>query len=161
MTAVHWCSSVSHISCCLAPTSCCVSSVRPLLAPSQCSHLAPLNLTLDRSVCLSHCTLLAHVCTVCGAGSVSVRPSIRLSVSLSHLVAARHCSGFAAVGLTGRRYQLIATATRCHSMAAMRHAAAECGQCHVVSWRRKLNGDLLSLTGVVKLSFYKYCSCHN
>ena len=42
-------------------------------------------------------------------------------------------SGFAAVGLAGRRYRSTVV------------AADECGQCHVVSVRRKLNTDLLVL----------------
>jgi len=61
-----------------------------------------------------HCSHIA-----CCAGSV------RLSVCMSHLAAARLCCRFAAVGPAGKRYRLIAAA-----------AACGCGQCHVVSVRR-------------------------
>jgi len=61
-----------------------------------------------------HCSHIA-----CCAGSV------RLSVCMSHLAAARLCCRFAAVGPAGKRYRLIAAA-----------AACGCGQCHVVSVRK-------------------------
>ena len=49
-----------------------------------------------------------------------------------HAAASRGCGGFAAVG---RRYR---------SIAARSALSSECGQFHVVSWRRKLNTDLLT-----------------
>ena len=58
------------------------------------------------------------------------------AVCLSHPVGARHCGGFAAMD----RQQPIAAAAVALRTAA-RRAAAECGQCHVVSWRTKLNAN--------------------
>ena len=47
--------------------------------------------------------------------------------------------GFAAVGPVGRRYWL--TAAGCSRTAF----SSKCKQCHIVSWHRKLNTDLLSV----------------
>jgi len=62
----------------------------------------------------------------------SVCPRVRLFVSY-HSAAARPCGGFAALGTTGRRYR---------SIAAWPARSSNCKQCHVVSWRRKLNTEL-------------------
>jgi len=63
---------------------------------------------------------------------LSVRPSVRLSVCLSHhSAAARYCGGFAAVGPAASGYR---------SIAARPALSSKCEQCHVV----KLNTDLLA-----------------
>jgi len=63
--------------------------------------------------------------------------SIRLSVHLfHHSAAALQCGGFAAVDPAARRYQLIAV---------WPVLSSNCEQCHVVSWRRQLNANLLLL----------------
>jgi len=71
-----------------------------------------------------------------------VRPSGCPSIGRAHSSksAAAGRSGFAAVGPAGRRYR---------STAARRAAAAagKCGQCHVVSVRRKLNERRLFESG--------------
>ena len=64
MTAVHWCSSASHINYYLALMSCWVSSMHPPLAPTQHRRLLLLNMTSSRSVSQSvcHLSLLHEVC---------------------------------------------------------------------------------------------------
>ena len=47
---------------------------------------------------------------------------------------------FAAVGPAGRRYRSIAA-----RRTAARHAAGQCGQCHIVGVRRRLNTDSFTL----------------
>ena len=64
------------------------------------------------------------------------RPSICLSVCRSH------CSTFAAVDPAGWKYRLIAAWLVLGSSHATALCSSKCGQCHVVSWRRKLNADL-------------------
>jgi len=59
------------------------------------------------------------------------------SVCLSHQsTAAAACGEFAAVGPAGGRYR---------SIAARPALSSKCDQCHVVSWRTKLNTDLFTL----------------
>ena len=81
------------------------------------------------------------VCWHYPAGSMSrsgVRPSVCLSVCLSqHSAAARRCGRFAAVGPAGRRYRSIAAAGQQHPRRSTAHSR-QCGQWHVVSWRRKI-----------------------
>ena len=48
--------------------------------------------------------------------------------------------GFAAVGPAGRRYRSIAAAAGRRSSTTF---SSKCEQCRVVSWRRKLNTDLV------------------
>jgi len=67
--------------------------------------------------------------SICGAGSMKqygVRPSVRLSVTLSNSPAAAACSEFAAVGPVARDIDCLLQ---------QRRAVGECGQCHVVSVR--------------------------
>ena len=74
-------------------------------------------------------------------GSLIKSGSEFLAVDQSHhLAAARRCRGFAAVGPAGRRYRSIAAAAERRSSTAF---CSKCEQCRVVSWRRKLNTDLV------------------
>ena len=81
-----------------------------------------------------HCLHTMRTRVYVSVGCPSVCPSGCPSIGRAHSSksAAAGCSGFAAVGPAGRRYR---------STAARRAAAAagKCGQCHVVSVRRKLN----------------------
>jgi len=72
---------------------------------------------------------------------LSVRPSVCPSVCLCrHSPAALRCCRFAAVCPASRRYRSIAARRWARSSTAH---GSKCGQWHVVSWRRKLNTDLL------------------
>ena len=91
-------------------------------------------------------------CGLCN-GTVSVPPYVCLSVrpSLSYLsTAAAACGGFAAACPACSRYRSIAARRVCsrrgrHSIHIHSNTAvsSKCEQCHVVSWRRKLNTCVL------------------
>jgi len=79
---------------------------------------------------------------VCGRMYVTVRcPSVCPSACLIYPPLRRRV---AAVGPASRRYRSTAAAARRHSNMAHSSTAlgSKCEQCHVVSWRRKLNTDL-------------------
>jgi len=99
--------------------------------------------------------------TACGRVYVTVRcPSV---CPIYRLLQAGHCGGFSTVGPVGRRYRSIAAAAGLRSSTAH---SSKCEQCHAVSWRRKLNADLLNLAcHVVSVTLvqnskivYKNCS---
>ena len=74
------------------------------------------------------------------------------SVCLSVPARAHSCCRFAAVCPAGRRYRSIAARPALSSSGVRR--PCECGQCHVVSVARKLNGDSLYLLDA------ESCCCH-
>ena len=75
----------------------------------------------------------------------SGRLSVRLSVCLSHSTAAAACGGFAA-GAQRASDRSTAAATECPAAAARSTAlSGKREQCHVYSWRRRLNTVLLAL----------------
>ena len=105
-------------------------------------------------VCRAGCMELS------GIASIICSSIWRLSVRLSHCAAVTHrCGGFAAVGPAGRRYQLTAVQAAgarwqpCHSMVC----SGKCGQCHVVSWRRKLNTDCSWFSALTTVFTFPEC----
>jgi len=84
-------------------------------------------------VCNWHCTYSMQ-------GLCNGMVSVRLSIRLSNLPTTAACGRFAAVGLVGRRYQLIAAQPAWgRSMAC----SSKCRLCHIYRLCRKLNTDLL------------------
>ena len=84
-----------------------------------------------------------HIVAACSRVYVTVRcPSVCPSASQISTAAAA-CGGFAAVSPAGRRYR---------SIAARPVLSSNCEQCHVVSWRWKLNTDLLMALFGVKVA---------
>ena len=76
-----------------------------------------------KTFCSLAFSLIGNAGIVCGAGSMN-RYGVRPSVCLSHMPAAAACGGFAAVdSAVGDIDRLL----------QQRRAAAEYGQCHVVS----------------------------
>ena len=97
------------------------------------------NITWAFVCCVLCVAVTGMACILSGAWSVKlsgVRPSVSLSVCRSH------CSTFAAVDPAGWKYRLIAAWLVLGSSHATALCSSKCGQCHVVSWRRKLNADL-------------------
>ena len=75
---------------------------------------------------------------------LGVRRSVRPSVSLSHLsTAATACAvqQVCCCGPGGQEISINSGSSTAHSSTTF---SSKCEQCHVVSWRRKLNTDLLT-----------------
>jgi len=95
-----------------------------------------------RLSCVSYRLFVGTARIVCRTWSVQryhVRPSVRLSVpawAYNNKPLLQHCR-FAAVGPAGETYR--STAAR----PALSSSGGDCGQCHVVSRRRKWNTDLI------------------
>jgi len=101
----------------------------------------------DKMTCM---VIVGTACIVCCRVYVTVQC---LSVCLSHLlITAAVCGRFAAVGPTYRRYW---------STAARLVLSRNCEQCHVVSWCRKLNTDLLQFEYTDKICMLYFYTDYN